>query len=488
MARSRVLPVVVTALLGLALAVPLIEGAARVAGLAPEIRHIDVTHDDTVYRRSENPILAFELKANWRDPDADLIKSYPFTNSHGQRDVERTPEKPAGVERILLLGASVVEGVGLADVDDTISRRLEVRLGPGHEVLNFGVSAYCTRAKIELLRVKGLAFDPDAVVLFVSQNDFNNFNFEAFQLGAARSRPATVEALFRHSHAFRALALRANLFGYRAQLEPADWSHEAIGDNNVVDGLRLFAELAREHGFDPVVAIWPRFTDDAVQDTDPMPDGSGRLIFEAVAAMNGLPTIRLSAAFETEWRGIAPDESPRLRYTIGDRLHPNPFGTALTAAVLERELPRLRSEFSPAPATVDAAAVEAARRRGERDPTESRRLVNQGNSLLGEGRTEEAIDSYREAIDAQPALAEAHHNLGIALRKQGKLAEALASFRTAARLAPELPDPHFNVGVTALRLGDADLAARALERSLEIRPDFEPARRELAAARAAQGP
>ena len=44
--------------------------------------------------------------------------------------------------------------------------------------LNFGVSAYCTRAKVELLRVKGLAFDPDVVVLFVSANDFRNFNFE----------------------------------------------------------------------------------------------------------------------------------------------------------------------------------------------------------------------------------------------------------------------------------------------------------------------
>jgi Flp pilus assembly protein TadD len=484
--RSRALAALLIAVLGLVIALPLVEVGARIGGLSPEVRRIDVTQDDTVYRRSGNPILAFELKPGWRDPDADLIRSYPFTNSHGQRDVERTIAKPNGVDRILLLGASVVEGVGLADLDDTIPRQLERRLGDGHEVLNFGVSAYCTRAKIELLRVKGLAFDPDAVVLFVSQNDFNNFNFEAFQLGAVSPRPDAAEWLFRRSHAFRALALRLNLFGYRAQVEPAEWSRDAIGDNNVVDGLAMFAELAEEHGFDPVVAIWPRFTDDAVEDTDPMPGASGRLIFEALAAMHGLPTLRFSNAFRTERTAQAPTESPRLRFTIGDRLHPNPYGAALAAAVLEHELPRLRAAFRPGDGVPDPAAIEAARRRGERDPTESRRLVNQGNTLLGEERVEEAIAAYREAIVVQPQLAEAHHNLGIALRKSGRLVEALAEFRAAAALAPELPDPHFNVGVTALRLGDAELAVTELRRAVELRPDFEPAQRELAAAEAAR--
>ena len=146
----------VVAVLGVLLALPLVELAVRVTGLAPDLRLIDVTNDDsTVYRRSENPVLGFELKPNWRDEAADLARSYPSTNSFGQRDVERTLAKPPGVTRVLVLGASVVEGVGIRDLSDTITQRLENRLGPGTEVLNFGVSAYCTRAKVELLRTKG---------------------------------------------------------------------------------------------------------------------------------------------------------------------------------------------------------------------------------------------------------------------------------------------------------------------------------------------
>ncbi len=472
--------------LGVLFAVPLAEVVVRVAGLAPEIRVIDLTHDHTIYQRSTNPILAFEIKPNWRDPDADSRRSYRFTNAHGQRDVERELVKAPGTERILLLGASVVEGVGIDDLEQTIGRRLEQQLADGTEVLNFGVSAYCTRAKVELLRVKGLGFDPDVVVLFVSQNDFNNFNFEAFELGPASSRPAFVDALYEHSHAFRALAVRTNRWGFRAQNDPAAWSREAIGENNVVDGFALFAALAAEHGFDPIVAIWPRFTDEAVEDTDPMPGRPGRLLFEAVAAMYGIPAFRFSTYFERD-RARHRGESPRVRYTVGDRLHPNPFGADLAAAALGSELPLARGAFVPGTGPLDDEVVRAAARRSDRDPTDSRRLVNVGNSLLEEDRVAEAIENYREAIRAQPNLSEAHHNLGIALRKSGRLPEALAAFEVAGRLSPELPEVHFNVGVTLQRMGRPADAVPAFRRALELRPDFEAAGRELAASEAAAG-
>ena len=79
-----------------------------------------------------------------------------------------------------MLGDSVVEGVGLRDLDDTVSRQLEKLYPDGRtEVLNFGVSAYCTLAEVELLEVKGLAFDPDVVILVFVENDYLNFNREA---------------------------------------------------------------------------------------------------------------------------------------------------------------------------------------------------------------------------------------------------------------------------------------------------------------------
>ena len=41
--------------------------------------------------------------------------------------------------------------------------------------------------------------------------------------------------------------------------------------------------------------------------------------------------------------------------------------------------------------------------------------------------------SYRQALRLKPADAEAHNNLGNALRDQGKLDEAIASYQQALR-------------------------------------------------------
>lgn len=482
-APSRRASALVVAAVGLLAALPLAEIGFRALRLAPPLRVIDVTHDDTVYMRSENPILGFEIKPDWRDPDADCMRSYPFTNSHGQRDVERTLAKPPGVTRVLLLGASIVEGVGLKELDDTISRQLERMEGAGTEVLNFGVSAYCTRAKVELLRVKGLAFDPDVVVLFVSENDFRNFNFEAFELAPRVDRPAGVDWLYEHSAAFRALAVRGNWFQFAAQNDPEAWNHASIGDNNVVDGMAEFARLARENGFDPIVAIWPQFRDDVIVDTDPAPGAVDGLLFEAIASMYGLPSFRFSPYFRAEWERN-PGANPRVRYTIGDLLHPNPFGARLAAAALATQIPALRGRFRPDAGGVDSVVVEAAKDRGDRADTGARRMVNVGNSELAAGRLDEAILNYQRAILLEPTLAEAHHNLGVALRKQGRLPEALMAFEAAIRAEPILPDAHFNRGVTLRRLGRDAEAEEALRRALELRPDYPDARRELDALRA----
>lgn len=482
---SRIRDAALVGALGVAVALPLSEIAVRALHLAPDVRLIDVTADDTVYQRSTNPILGFELKKNWRDPQADLVRSYPSTNSHGQRDVERTLAKPPNVRRVLLLGASVVEGVGIRDLDDTMSRQLEQTLGDGTQVLNFGVSAYCTRAKVELLRTKGLAFSPDVVVLVFARSDFDNFNRQAFQLAAPASRPPATR-LFGYSHAFRALATRLDWFGYRAQVDPAGWNAEAIGDNNVVDGLALFADLARGHGFTPIVGVWPRFTDEAFDDSPEVPGRPGELVVEALCRMDGLPSFRFSTQFAADLAAQGAKESPRKRYTIGDRIHPNPLGCRVAAGALRDEIARLAAAFRPGVSGPrDDAAIAAARTLGANAVADTRHLVNLGNSLLRDGKTAEAIDAYRRALAADPRLAEAHHNLGVALRGEGHAEEALLEFAQAARLDPELADAHLRFGVTLLEMGRPRDAIPALERAVALRPDSEPAREALEAARRA---
>ncbi len=312
------------------------EAFVRVLGRAPGMKLIQLSSYDCIYKRSTNPILGFELKANYRSDDPDFIQTYERTNSHGQRDRERTLQKPDGVRRVLLFGDSVVEGYGLRE-SETISRQLEDLYPDGStEVLNFGVSAYCTRAEVELLEVKGLRFDPDVVVLVFVENDFDNFNREAFPLGETIDRPALVKALFRKSHLFRLASIWLNLFNFGAEADPVRWNQDAIGDNNVAEGLCRYRQLADRHGFQPLVAIWPRFLDDRIADVCFMPQGSEQLVVEHLAAMHDIPSVRLSEFFQRHHAESAGAVNPRLRYSSGDELHPSPEACRVAAEALKR--------------------------------------------------------------------------------------------------------------------------------------------------------
>ena len=62
---------------------------------------------------------------------------------------------------------------------------------------------------------------------------------------------------------------------------------------------------------------------------------------------------------------------------------------------------------------------------------------NKGLSLDAEGKTHEAIQSYREALTICPELAEAHYNLGLDLALVGKTNEAIRAWKRAVWLNTE---------------------------------------------------
>ena len=51
--------------------------------------------------------------------------------------------------------------------------------------------------EVELLKVKGLRYAPDEVILVAVENDFDNFNRQARGLGGVRDRPALVNSMAR---------------------------------------------------------------------------------------------------------------------------------------------------------------------------------------------------------------------------------------------------------------------------------------------------
>src|SRR5262249_35734033 len=70
---------------------------------------------------------------------------------------------------------------------------------------------------------------------------------------------------------------------------------------------------------------------------------------------------------------------------------------------------------------------------------------NLGVVLNDQGKLEEAIAAYRQAIRIKPDFAEAYSNLGNSLSDQGKVDEAIAAYRQAIGIRPDFPEAHSNL-------------------------------------------
>ncbi len=88
-------------------------------------------------------------------------------------------------------------------------------------------------------------------------------------------------------------------------------------------------------------------------------------------------------------------------------------------------------------AAVLAAGLWFGLRWARQQPDGAGVLLNRGADLRREGKLDEAIAAYREAIRLKPDFAYPYDNLGTALRAQGKLDEAIAAYREAIRLDPK---------------------------------------------------
>jgi Tetratricopeptide repeat len=66
--------------------------------------------------------------------------------------------------------------------------------------------------------------------------------------------------------------------------------------------------------------------------------------------------------------------------------------------------------------------------------------VRRGETALEQGQTDEALQSFRAALDSEPGMAVAFRGLGMAYSMQGKDAQALQAYERYLKLAPTAPD------------------------------------------------
>ncbi|MBN2449781.1 MAG: SGNH/GDSL hydrolase family protein [Lentisphaeria bacterium] len=302
------------------------------------------------YQLSANPVIGFEYRPSYRPADepADPSQEGFATNSAGFRDVDHSAAKPAGTRRIVVLGDSTTAGCDVADRSALYTTRLEELLNRNrgdpntrYEVLNFGVGGYHTLQEVETLRIKGLRYQPDLVLLTVCVNDFDlhsdggvverlrQVNHISVR-GEGTGR--TYRALLRHSRL-------AFILHHRLRSSPTEYrqwyaAHVLRGQSTVRAGLALLAELQQEHGFASLVAILPEFSlafhEYPAHDTH-------RRVFEAAAGLPGIRVVDLLESF-----AAVDDDASRFS---NDCIHLNERGHEVMAQTL---LPLVRQALAPA--------------------------------------------------------------------------------------------------------------------------------------------
>ena len=215
----------------------------------------------TRVRPSANRRIIYELVPNLR-VIADTGQVYT-TNELGFRGPPTTVAKPPGVRRILGLGDSVMYGTGVSD-DETFLALLPGLLRQRYpdeswEVINTGVPGYNTAMEVEVLAARGLALEPDLVVMMFVGNDYGLPNFIR--------QPVDPWAL--ESFAWRALGERLRLVAPEALIraprsERGDWFErdpakvppqyrDMVGVEGYRAAMARLDALAEEHGFEVIV-------------------------------------------------------------------------------------------------------------------------------------------------------------------------------------------------------------------------------------------
>ncbi len=95
---------------------------------------------------------------------------------------------------------------------------------------------------------------------------------------------------------------------------------------------------------------------------------------------------------------------------------------------------------------------------------------NLGNAFHVQGKTDEAILCYRNALRLNPNITQAYCNLGVALMKKNRIDEALQSFEIALKLKPDYTDALYHSGILLDQKDKPDEAIACFEKLLKIEP------------------
>jgi tetratricopeptide (TPR) repeat protein len=104
------------------------------------------------------------------------------------------------------------------------------------------------------------------------------------------------------------------------------------------------------------------------------------------------------------------------------------------------------------------------------DPRSFNAHYNLGLALAREGKVEEALTQYSEALKITPEHAQARNNLGSSLFEIGRVEEAILEFSKALKIDANYADAHFNLGNALARQGRTEEAIIHFQRAVHLAP------------------
>ena len=112
---------------------------------------------------------------------------------------------------------------------------------------------------------------------------------------------------------------------------------------------------------------------------------------------------------------------------------------------------------------------------------------NLGCVFLQQGKTDAAIAQFQKALDINPNYTEALYNLGNAFLQQGKIEEAIACYQMALKCNSDDAKVYSNLGSAFRQQGRLEEAVAQFQKALQINPDYAEVHNNLGAVFAQQG-
>jgi ubiquinone/menaquinone biosynthesis C-methylase UbiE len=102
-----------------------------------------------------------------------------------------------------------------------------------------------------------------------------------------------------------------------------------------------------------------------------------------------------------------------------------------------------------------------------------------GNMLHEQGKLEDAIESYIQALQLKPTFVEVYNNMGNVLKDLGRLEEAIESYKRALMIDPDYVEACYNMGIVLTgitfdlheyNLNLTEIVCKILEKEIFVRP------------------